>query len=50
MLWLFAVFVVSLCALLWTAVSVARHIRRDRAEPAAETAAAGETEAERDGL
>ncbi|HZD78024.1 MAG TPA: hypothetical protein VE218_13535 [Acidobacteriaceae bacterium] len=47
--WLFAVFVVSLCALLWTAVAVARHIRRDRAETAAE-AAANETEAKRDGL
>jgi hypothetical protein len=30
MRWLFAVFLVSLCALLWTAISVARHIRRDR--------------------
>jgi hypothetical protein len=30
--WLFAVFVVSLCALLWAAISVARHIRRDRAQ------------------
>ena len=29
MRWLFAVFVLSLCALLWAAVSVARHIRRD---------------------
>lgn len=32
MRWLFVVFVVSLCALLWTAFSVARHIRRDRAQ------------------
>ena len=31
MRWLFAVFVVSLCALLWAAISAARHIRRDRA-------------------
>jgi hypothetical protein len=29
MRWLFAVFVVSLCALLWTAIAVARHIRRN---------------------
>jgi hypothetical protein len=41
---LFAVFVVSLCALLWAAISVARHIRRDRAQLTAESAAAGETE------
>jgi hypothetical protein len=37
MRWLFAVFVVSLCALLWAAVSVARHIRRDRKQLPAET-------------
>jgi hypothetical protein len=49
MYWLFAVFVASLCALLWAAVSVARHIRRDRAE-SAEAAAANETEVKRDGL
>ena len=48
--WLFAVFVVSLCALLWAAVSVARHIRRDRAQLPAETAAANETEVKRDNL
>lgn len=47
MLWLFAVFVVSLCALLWAAVSVARHIRRDRQQLAADTTAAGETETKR---
>jgi hypothetical protein len=46
--WLFAVFVVSLCALLWAAVSVARHIRRDRRQPPAEAAA--ETETKRDSL
>jgi len=28
MRWLFAVFLISLCALLWAAVAVARHIRR----------------------
>jgi hypothetical protein len=50
MYWLFAVFVLSLCALLWAAVSVARHIRRDRAELPAEAAAANETEIKRDGL
>jgi hypothetical protein len=47
---LFAVFVLSLCALLWAAVSVARHIRRDRAQVPAETAAANETEVKRDNL
>jgi hypothetical protein len=45
MYWLFGVFVVSLCALLWAAVSVARHIRRDRAQPPA-----SETEVKKDGL
>jgi hypothetical protein len=44
MRWLFAVFIASLCALLWAAISVARHIRRDRQQPA-EAAAATETEA-----
>jgi hypothetical protein len=29
MRWLFAVFIASLCALLWAAFSVARHIRRN---------------------
>ena len=29
MRWLFAVFLASLCALLWAALSVARHIRKD---------------------
>lgn len=28
MRWLFAVFVISLCALLWAALAIARHIRR----------------------
>jgi hypothetical protein len=48
--WLFAVFVVSLCALLWAAVSVARHIRRGGQQLPAETAAASETEVKRDNL
>jgi hypothetical protein len=46
--WLFAVFVVSLCALLWAAVAVARHIRRDRGQSPGEAAA--ETETKRDSL
>jgi hypothetical protein len=45
MRWLFAVFIASMCALLWAAISVARHIRRDRKQLPAETAAATETEA-----
>lgn len=28
--WLFAVYVASLCALLWAVIAVVRHIRRDR--------------------
>ena len=48
--WLFAVFVLSLCALLWAAVAVARHIRRDRQQLPAEMAAANETEVKRDNL
>ena len=47
MRWLFAVFVASLCALLWAAIAVARHIRRDREQLPAEAA---ETEAEPDNL
>ncbi|HEY3988039.1 MAG TPA: hypothetical protein VGM02_01990 [Acidobacteriaceae bacterium] len=43
--WLFAVFVVSLCALLWAAIAVARHIRRDRKE-----LRAAETEVKQDNL
>jgi hypothetical protein len=46
--WLFAVFVASLCALLWAAFSVARHIRRDRKQLPAEASAASETEVEPD--
>jgi cytoskeletal protein RodZ len=46
--WLFAVFVLSLCALLWAAVAVARHIRRGRQQLPAEAAA--ETETKRDSL
>jgi hypothetical protein len=45
MRWLFAVFIASICALLWAAISVARHIRRDRKQLPAEAAAAIETEA-----
>lgn len=48
--WLFAVFVVSLCALLWAAVSVARHIRRDRQHLPTETTAEIEAEVKRDNL
>jgi hypothetical protein len=44
MRWLFAVFIASMCALLWAAISVARHIRRDRKQLPVETAAATETE------
>jgi hypothetical protein len=37
MRWLFAVFLASLCALLWAAFSVARHIRRNaKAVPASD--------------
>ncbi|HZD46597.1 MAG TPA: hypothetical protein VE109_10990 [Acidobacteriaceae bacterium] len=45
MRWLFAVFIASMCALLWAAISVARHIRRDRKQLSAEAVAATETEA-----
>lgn len=48
MRWLFVVFVASLCALLWAAVSMARHIRRNRAQVPAE--AASETEVEQEKL
>jgi hypothetical protein len=48
MRWLFAVFLVSLCALLWTAISVARHVRRDRAQLPADTGAAIETDLKQD--
>jgi len=48
--WLFAVFVLSLCALLWAAVAVARHIRRDRRQLPAEAAATNETDVKRDSL
>jgi thiosulfate reductase cytochrome b subunit len=50
MYWLFAAFVVSLCALLWAVVAVARHIRRDRQQLPAEAAAASETEVKQDNL
>ena len=33
MRWLFAVFVLSLIALLWAAVAIARHIRREAQTP-----------------
>jgi hypothetical protein len=45
MRWLFAVFIASLCALLWAVISVARHVRRDRQQLPTEAAAAAETEA-----
>ena len=48
MRWLFAVFVVSLCALLWAAISVARHVRRDRAQLPADASAAAETDLKQD--
>ncbi|MGA9716770.1 MAG: hypothetical protein WBQ79_00705 [Acidobacteriaceae bacterium] len=48
MRWLFAVFVVSLCALLWAAISVARHVRRDRAQLSADAGAAAETDLKQD--
>jgi hypothetical protein len=47
MRWLFVVFVASLCALLWAAVSVARHIRRNRTQLPVEVAAS-ETEVEQE--
>lgn len=51
MRWLFAVFVLSLCALLWAAIAVARHIRRDAVQLPAETGTTPpEQEAERDKL
>jgi hypothetical protein len=49
MRWLFAVFIASLCALLWAAISVARHIRRDRSQLPAK-AAASDTEVKQDNL
>jgi multisubunit Na+/H+ antiporter MnhE subunit len=49
MRWLFAVFVASLCALLWAAISVARHVRHDRTPLPPETVG-GETEMEQDKL
>jgi hypothetical protein len=48
MRWLFAVFVVSLCALLWAAISVARHIRRDRAQLPADAGVAPDTDLKQD--
>jgi hypothetical protein len=48
MRWLFAVFVASLCALLWAAIAVARHVRRDRKQLPAEAAA--ETDEKQDSL
>jgi multisubunit Na+/H+ antiporter MnhE subunit len=32
MRWLFVVFVASLCALLWAAIAVARHVRHNRGQ------------------
>lgn len=39
MRWLFALFIASLIALLWAAIAVARHIRRDARERRAGTTA-----------
>jgi hypothetical protein len=39
MRWLFAVFLLSLCALLWAAFAIARHIRRARPRQLPEAAA-----------
>jgi hypothetical protein len=50
MRWLFAVFIASLCALLWAAISVARHIRRDRQQLPIDTGPAAETDVKQDGL
>jgi hypothetical protein len=44
MRWLFVVFVASLCALLWAAISVARHIRRDTKALPMDRSAPTETE------
>ena len=44
--WLFAVFVASLCALLWAAIAIARHIRRNRKELPAEAGAETDTQQE----
>jgi hypothetical protein len=49
MRWFFAVFIASLCALLWAAISVARHIRRDRRQLPAE-ATATDPEVKQDSL
>jgi hypothetical protein len=48
MRWLFAVFVVSLCALLWAAISVARHVRRDRAQLPTDATAAPDPDLKQD--
>lgn len=48
MRWLFAVFVASLCALLWAAISVARHIRRDTKQLPVETGTVAEMETKPD--
>jgi hypothetical protein len=41
MRWLFAVFILSLCALLWAAMAIARHIRREaQGEPGTQPAVA----------
>lgn len=50
MYWLFAVFVVSLCALLWAAIAVARHIRRDRQQQLPAETAANETDVQQENL
>jgi hypothetical protein len=48
MRWLFAVFLVSLCALLWAAISVARHVRRDRPQLPADAGSASDTDLKQD--
>jgi cytoskeletal protein RodZ len=48
MRWLFAVFVLSLCALLWAAISVARHVRRNREQLPADAGAATDTDLKQD--
>jgi hypothetical protein len=40
MRWLFAVFLLSLCALLWAAFAIARHIRRASQKPPQQAALA----------
>lgn len=48
MRWLFAVFVVSLCALLWAVISMTRHVRRDRTQLPTDAGAASDTDLKQD--